>query len=101
MSFYQSFQLVWDNPEDVEDPEYDPSLDKLDSESDLEPDEDKKLYQCNRCSYNSTNLSTLKRHKLIHDKKKSFVCKICKKSFIDKSKLNQHLVTHPGVTLQE
>lgn len=51
-------------------------------------------YQCEFCFYSSKHSWILKRHMLTHSGEKSYICKVCSKSFRQKAHLNGHKRTH-------
>ena len=57
----------------------------------------KKEYICNEIGCNKVfkDKSSLKKHLIIHGEK-LFICEICKKKFLDNSKLRRHSLVHSG-----
>jgi zinc finger protein 274 len=48
------------------------------------------------CSKSFASKFSMKRHMLLHEGKKQFVCKFCMKSFILRQYLKEHIFTHTG-----
>ncbi|XP_031639051.1 zinc finger protein 132-like [Contarinia nasturtii] len=51
-------------------------------------------YQCIVCKYTTDQLSSLKKHMLIHSSEKPFQCRVCSKAFKRKYHFCQHLRIH-------
>lgn len=56
----------------------------------------RKSFVCEVCHKNFLQKSHLDRHLLIHTGDKPFSCEVCEKQFSDKSNLKNHLVIHTG-----
>lgn len=55
------------------------------------------ILYCNECGIKFKGKDTLRRHKArIHAVKREFICDVCTKSFMSRSRLESHLVSHSG-----
>ncbi|CAL1301210.1 unnamed protein product [Larinioides sclopetarius] len=52
------------------------------------------FHACPHCSYVTPNTGCLKRHIRTHSGERPFMCKMCHKSFTQKSNLQRHLLVH-------
>ncbi len=53
----------------------------------------KRTFDCDSCAKKFNNLPSIRKHVIRHVKYKSFICKICSKSFKTKSELSNHEVS--------
>ncbi|XP_047492363.1 zinc finger and BTB domain-containing protein 7A-like isoform X10 [Penaeus chinensis] len=55
-----------------------------------------RVYNCNRCTFSTTLIHSLKRHSLKHTGEKPYVCHICPYKTTRKDILKEHTMTHTG-----
>ena len=54
----------------------------------------KKIFKCERCSFETSNRDTLKKHETTHSDLRPHKCHLCSLSFKRKAYLRNHLFTH-------